>query len=186
MFVRHLGPCAYPSYWDMGQIPVSALWGIVYARWGQRLGQKEAESENNNLCKTKIPEILRFRGFLARREGFEPPAFWSVGCLKHKSEPFRLRFALFSAICSEDFPLFPPSPACFFRILGQKWVKSGSKFPRRRLRGRSGNNGCKHNTHSKGDSESAANRLFHVILLKYNVYCFLRRQVNTVPRFVQP
>ena len=66
------------------------------------------------------------------------------------------------------------------------WVKSGSKFPRRRLRGRSRNNGCKHNTHSKDDSESAANRLFHVILLKYNVYCFLRRQVNTVPRFVQP
>ena len=78
MFVRHLGPCAYPSYWDMGQIPVSALWGIVYARWGQRLGQKKAESENNNLCKTKILEILRFQGFLARREGFEPPAFWSV------------------------------------------------------------------------------------------------------------
>ena len=78
MFVRHLGPCAYPSYGDMGQIPVSALWGIVYARWGQRLGQKRVTSENNNICKTKIPEILRFRGFLARREGFEPPAFWSV------------------------------------------------------------------------------------------------------------
>ena len=49
MFVRHLGPCAYPSYWDMGQIPVSALWGIVYARLGQRLGQKKAVSKNGNL-----------------------------------------------------------------------------------------------------------------------------------------
>ena len=60
MFVRHLGPCAYPSYWDMGQIPVSALWGIVYARLGQRLGQrlaqKKAASEISNLCKQKDPK----------------------------------------------------------------------------------------------------------------------------------
>ena len=40
--------------------------------------------------KAKRPEALRFRVFLARREGFEPPAFWSVGCLKGKPEPFRL------------------------------------------------------------------------------------------------
>ena len=56
MFVRHLGPCAYPSYWDMGQIPVSALWGIVYARLSQRLGQKKAASEISNLCKQKDPK----------------------------------------------------------------------------------------------------------------------------------
>ena len=60
---------------------------------------------------------------MARREGFEPPAFWSVGCLKHKSEPFRLRFVLFTTVRSADFPLFPPRLARFFRILGQKWVK---------------------------------------------------------------
>ena len=42
------------------------------------MGLKRATGENSNLCKTKILEILRFRGFLARREGFEPPAFWSV------------------------------------------------------------------------------------------------------------
>ena len=30
---------------------------------------------------TKRPEALRFRVFLARREGFEPPAFWSVVCM---------------------------------------------------------------------------------------------------------
>ena len=58
-----------------------------------------------------------------RREGFEPPAFWSVGCLKAKSESFRIRFVLFTAIHSADFPLFPSSPARFFRILGQNWVK---------------------------------------------------------------
>ena len=56
-------------------------------------------------------------------EVLEPPAFWSVGCLTHKSEPFRLRFVLFATVCSADFPLFPSSPARFFRILGQKWVR---------------------------------------------------------------
>ena len=60
---------------------------------------------------------------MVRREGFEPPAFWSVGCLKAKSEPFRLRFVLFATVRSADFPLFPSSPAHFFRILGQNWVK---------------------------------------------------------------
>ena len=54
----------------------------------------------------------------------EPPAFWSVGCLKGKSELFRLRFVLFTTVRSADFPLFPSSPARFFRILGQKWVKA--------------------------------------------------------------
>ena len=72
---------------------------------------------------TKRPETVRFRVFLARREGFEPPAFWSVGCLKHKSESFRLRFALFTTIRSADFPLFPSSPARSNSILGQNWVK---------------------------------------------------------------
>ena len=61
---------------------------------------------------------------MVRREGFEPPAFWSVGCLKAKSELFRLRFVLFTTVRSADFPLFPSSPACFFRILGQNWVRS--------------------------------------------------------------
>ena len=61
---------------------------------------------------------------MVRREGFEPPAFWSVGCLTRKSESFRLRFVLFTAIRSADFPLFLSSPARFFRILGQKWVRS--------------------------------------------------------------
>ena len=101
----------------------------IRSRWGQRLGQKRAASKNNNLRKTKILETLRFRGFLARREGFEPPAFWSVGCLTGKSESFRLRFVLFAAVRSTDFPLFPSSPARFFRILGQKWVSHGLPAP---------------------------------------------------------
>ena len=64
---------------------------------------------------------------MVRREGFEPPAFWSVGCLTRKSEPFRLRFVLFATIRSAALPLFPPSLACFFRILGQNWVRIASQ-----------------------------------------------------------
>ena len=73
--------------------------------------------------KAKDLKIRRFRGLLARREGFEPPAFWSVGCLTHKSESFRLRFVLFATVHSADFPLFPSSPARPNSILGQNWVK---------------------------------------------------------------
>ena len=99
------------------------------SRWGQRLGQEKATPEIQNLRKAKVLEIRRFRGLLVRREGFEPPAFWSVGCLKGKSESFRLRFVLFTAVRSASFPLFPSSPARFFRILGQKWVKHGAFAP---------------------------------------------------------
>ena len=69
------------------------------------------------------------RLLLVRREGFEPPAFWSVGCLKGKSELFRIRFVLFVTIRSADFPLYPSSPARFFRILGQNWVKHDVPAP---------------------------------------------------------
>ena len=95
----------------------------IRSRWGQRLGQEKAASENSNLRKAKVLEIRRSRGLLVRREGFEPPAFWSVGCLKGKSELFRLHFVLFTTVRSADFPLFPSSPACFGSVLGQKWVK---------------------------------------------------------------
>ena len=60
---------------------------------------------------------------MVRREGFEPPAFWSVGCLTHKSESFRLQFVLFTTVRSADFPLFPSNPARSNPVLGQKWVK---------------------------------------------------------------
>ena len=63
------------------------------------------------------------RLLLVRREGFEPPAFWSVGCLTHKSESFRLRFVLFATVRSADIPLFPSGPARSNSILGQNWVK---------------------------------------------------------------
>ena len=70
---------------------------------------------------------------MVRREGFEPPAFWSVGCLTHKSESFRLRFVLFTTVRSADFPLFPSSPARFFRILGQNWVRENFEITKQKL-----------------------------------------------------
>ena len=90
---------------------------------GSAFGSGKSSGRKQQLMQTKRPETVRFRVFLARREGFEPPAFWSVGCLKHKSEPFRLRFVLFTAARSADFPLFPSSPARSNPILGQNWVK---------------------------------------------------------------
>ena len=51
------------------------------------------------------------------------------GGKKHKSESFRLRCVLFSAVRSAGFPLSPSSPARFFRVLGQKWVKHGALAP---------------------------------------------------------
>ena len=41
----------------------------------------EAHRKNHGTLpetKQKAPEINNFRSFLVRREGFEPPAFWSV------------------------------------------------------------------------------------------------------------
>ena len=108
-------------------LPCCLMLSAARSRWGQRLGQKKAAGENNNLCKQKDPKPLRFRVFLARREGFEPPAFWSVGCLSEKTEPFRLRFVLFTAICWTDIPLFPSGAAPSNPILGQKWVKISSQ-----------------------------------------------------------
>ena len=96
---------------------------------GSAFGSEKSSGRKQQLMQTKRPEALRFRVFLARREGFEPPAFWSVGCLKGKSEPFRLRFVLFAAVRSADLPLFPSRPARSNSILGQKWVKHGVPAP---------------------------------------------------------
>ena len=63
------------------------------------------------------------RLLLVRREGFEPPAFWSVGCLPRKIASFLLDLVLFDAVRSEKLPLSPASPVHSVPILGQKWVK---------------------------------------------------------------
>ena len=101
---------------------------------GSAFGSEKSSGRKQQLMQTKRPEALRFRVFLARREGFEPPAFWSVGCLEEKTEPFRLRFVLFATVRSADFLLFPSSPACSGSVLGQKWVKISSQAAARQKR----------------------------------------------------
>ena len=100
---------------------------------GSAFGSEKSSGRKQQLMQTKRPETVRSRVFLARREGFEPPAFWSVGCLTHKSESFRLRFVLFAAVRSASFPLFPSSPASFFRVLGQKWVRENFEITKQKL-----------------------------------------------------
>ena len=101
---------------------------------GSAFGSEKSSGRKQQLMQTKRPETFRFRVFLARREGFEPPAFWSVGCLKGKSELFWLQFVLFATIRSADLPLFPSSPACSGSVLGQKWVKISSQAAARQKR----------------------------------------------------
>ena len=55
---------------------------------------------------------------------------WPKPLFRHaQTEPFRLRFVLFTAIRSADFSLFPSSPARSDPVLGQKWVKHGALAP---------------------------------------------------------
>ena len=43
---------------------IHSLYGCsICSRWGQRLGQKKAESENKNLCKTKNSKFYDFEVF---------------------------------------------------------------------------------------------------------------------------
>ena len=62
-------------------------------------------------------------------EVLEPPAFWSVGCLTHKSESFRLRFAVLPPFARRIFHCFRPALPAFFGF----WVKSGSGSLHRRF-----------------------------------------------------
>ena len=62
--------------------------------------------------------------FLARREGFEPPAFWSVAALKSEEQKFRVLFKLIAS-GSIAFPgLFHPStPQAIFLFWVKLWVR---------------------------------------------------------------
>ena len=87
---------------------------------GSAFGSEKSSGRKQQLTQTKRLETLRFRVFLARREGFEPPAFWSVGCLKGKSEPFRLRFVLFTTVHSADFSVVSVQPCPLQSYSGSK------------------------------------------------------------------
>ena len=45
--------------------------------------------------KNKTTEIQRISVVLVRHEGFEPPAFWSVACLRGRIRRFRPHLILF-------------------------------------------------------------------------------------------
>ena len=109
--------------WGHGSNSCVRFMGYSLRPFGSAFGSEKSSGRKQQLMQTKRPETLRFRVFLARREGFEPPAFWSVGCLQEKTEPFWLRFALFAAVYWMAFPLFPFSSAHSNSNLGQKWVK---------------------------------------------------------------
>jgi len=73
----------------------------------------------------KIPvKSLDFTGILARREGFEPPAFWSVAALKDEEQAF-IAISKPIASGSVSFPtLFCPlAPPEFFLFWVKLWVK---------------------------------------------------------------
>ena len=66
---------------------------------GHGLGQTEAaKSYHPRKCiKTnKDTEIHRISVSLVRLEGFEPPAFWSVACLRVRGKRFLPRLVLFA------------------------------------------------------------------------------------------
>ena len=101
------------------------LAAVSFAEWDDRSCRYE-ECRILTIKETSSPLKTSRRQVRKMIANEDPPAFWSVGCLKGKSELFRLRFVLFAAVRSADFPLFPSSPARFFRILGQKWVRGSN------------------------------------------------------------
>ena len=71
LYAGHLRPCDHrrtaQSRTNHGKypLPCGIALSATRSRWGQRLGQKKAASENGNLRKAKVLEIRRFRGLLA-------------------------------------------------------------------------------------------------------------------------
>ena len=66
---------------------------------GHGLGQTGTLKFNHSkkYAKTnKAAEIQRISAALVRPEGFEPPAFWSVACLRNKIEPIHPCLMLFA------------------------------------------------------------------------------------------
>ena len=65
----HLRPCDHrrPTQSRPGDgeypLPCCLMLSAARSRWGQRLGQKKAAGENNNLCKQKDPKPYGFRSF---------------------------------------------------------------------------------------------------------------------------
>ena len=65
----HLCPCHHRRPAQSGAnngehpLPCCLMLSAIRSRWGQRLGQKNAARENNNLCKQKDPKPYGFGSF---------------------------------------------------------------------------------------------------------------------------
>ena len=96
----------------MGDILSAVVWmaGSCGRVWAREQQHKDKDSRDDVIL----------RESLVRREGFEPPAFWSVGCLTRKSEPFRLRFVLFATVRSAEPSIVSIQPCPFSSCSGSK------------------------------------------------------------------
>ena len=116
---------------QIGRVPLAELTSLDLQRFykhlldGGRVDRIEAKKKPKGLAPKTVRNIHQMIGSAYNREGFEPPAFWSVGCLKRKSEPFRLRFGLFTAIRSADFSIVSIQPCPLQSCSGSK-VGQGS------------------------------------------------------------
>ena len=112
------------SGWRTTQNQTAVIHIQNLARLPQRTSssRRSAASVISNLCKQKT-RSLTVSGLLARREGFEPPAFWSVRLSQAQIGAISAPICAFTAVHSADFPLFPSRLARSGSVLGQKWVK---------------------------------------------------------------
>ena len=116
---------------QIGGIPLADLTFLDLQRFykhlldGGRVDRIEAKKKPKGLAPKTVRNIHQMIGSAYNREGFEPPAFWSVGCRKRKSEPFRLRFVLFATVRSADFSIVSIQPCPLQSCSGSK-VGQGS------------------------------------------------------------
>ena len=116
---------------QIGGIPLADLTSLDLQRFykhlldGGQVDRIEAKKKPKGLAPKTVRNIHQMIGSAYNREGFEPPAFWSVGCRKRKSEPFRLRFVLFATVRSADFSIVSIQPCPLQSCSGSK-VGQGS------------------------------------------------------------
>lgn len=85
--------CPAKSSADHGQHPLRC-W-LMLSAFGSRCGTEQGRGRKRWIKRTKSPEILRFQVILARREGFDPPAFWSVAVQEGRGARYQVLFAAF-------------------------------------------------------------------------------------------
>ena len=109
-----------------GQFPLrcSPIISAPNSGMGHGLGQTgAAKSNSQKKCRemNKTTEIQRISAVLVRPEGFEPPAFWSVACLRVHGKCFLPRLVLFAQDISR-------LSCCPFRSFRREISCSGSGY----------------------------------------------------------